>query len=101
MKQLFLSLITLLLLSGCSQKAKPCVPQPCTKQKCYHSKLPIYSTPTDNKQFTDPIDNGDGTCVVVIDDLLGLHTSKEIYKKTCGKYASINRKLNKRNKKWI
>jgi len=99
MKLLFLSLTTLLLLNGCGQKLKPCVPQPCTKQKCYHPTLPIYPTPTNNKSFTKPIDNGDGTCIVVIDELLGLHTSKEIYKKNCYRYASINTKLNRRNKK--
>lgn len=95
----FLILTILLLLNGCDKKPQPCVPQPCVKQKCYHSKLPIYPVPKKGKTMTKPIDNGDGTCVVVSKELLELHTNKEHYKRNCWKYESVNRKLNKRNKK--
>lgn len=93
--RLILLLLTTLALSlgGCSQKMKDCQPVPCTKTVCIFPKMPSYKTPQ-SKPFTKPIDRGDGTCIVVISELIELHSNKEKLSEICWKYNSINKRVN-------
>ena len=92
MRQLFL-LSIILLLNGCSQKIPDCQPVPCKQQECLFPKMPSYKTPASNK-ITKPKDLGDGTCVVVIDELLELHRNNKKLREICWKYDSVNKRVN-------
>lgn len=93
MKLILLILITFLL-SGCNEPELK-EPEPCKEQQCYYPTLPTYKTPT-SRPFTKPIPRGDGTCIVVIDDLLELSSNNKQLRDIVWKYTSVNIKVNER-----
>lgn len=92
-----LALSTIFFLNSCKDDPKPCSPVPCTEQKCSYEKLPTYRIPP-KVVWTKPIDLGDGTCIVKIDELVAQSNRSDTIVNICWKYYMINDKINKSRK---
>lgn len=93
MKLILLILITFLL-NGCNEPDLP-EPEPCKEQECYYPHLPTYKVPA-SKKFTKPINQGDGTCIVVITELLELSNNNKTLRGIVWKHTAVNIKVNER-----
>ena len=92
MVRLILILMTLVAISGCSQKAPQCPPQ----KPCIFPKFTTYKFPKGSK-LTKPIILKDGTCIVPYIEWEELYSNKEYLK---AQLQRCNKTLIKSNEKY-
>lgn len=89
--KIFILILVIFLLNGCSQKIADCNPVPC---QSIYPKLPTYKTPQSNN-ISEPEQLGDGTCIIAVDDLIELVGNNKKLRRICSNYAIINKRVNK------
>ena len=87
--------LTIFILSGCSLFDKEPIITPPKKQDCLFPKMPIYKTPQSVPFEMKPKDLKDGTCIVLISDLLLQNTNNNILRRNDRNYKYTNIKINK------
>lgn len=88
--KILLMILTIFILNGCTQQVAPCEPQPCVK---IYPTLPTYRTPTSRTINTKPFNPH--FSIINNDDLLELVSNNGKLRRICGKYAVVNKRVNK------
>ena len=85
------------ILNGCigQEVAKPCLPQPCTKQECLYPTIPTFKAPPSRPISVISEDREAGTCVMYIVDVLEISDNNTILRDRLWKSTAIAIEINK------